>query len=112
MHELGITQSIVATVAEAAKGRRVLRVTLEVGRLAGVMPRAIAFCFEVVAQGTSVEGAKLEIVDVAGKARCRACGTEFPVDNLCTLCPCGSSEVALVSGEELKIKTMEVVEAA
>ena len=35
MHELGITQNIVAIVGEAAKGRRVHRVTLEVGEALG-----------------------------------------------------------------------------
>ena len=33
MHELGITRNIVAIVLEEAKGRKVKRVTLEVGKL-------------------------------------------------------------------------------
>ncbi|RWE34243.1 MAG: hydrogenase maturation nickel metallochaperone HypA, partial [Mesorhizobium sp.] len=52
MHELGITRNIVSIVEDAAKGRRVRRVTLDVGRLAGVMPDALAFCFDVVSRGT------------------------------------------------------------
>jgi hydrogenase nickel incorporation protein HypA/HybF len=66
MHELGITRNIVAIVADAAHGRRVVRITLEVGALAGVMTEAIAFCFDVVAKGTAVEGAVLDIVPRAG----------------------------------------------
>jgi hydrogenase nickel incorporation protein HypA/HybF len=66
MHELGITRNIVAIVGEAARGRRVVRITLEVGALAGVEVRAIAFCFDVVAKGTAVEGAVLDIVPLAG----------------------------------------------
>lgn len=66
MHELGITRNIVAIVGEAARGRRVTRITLEVGALAGVAPGAIEFCFDVVARGTSIEGAVLEIVPRAG----------------------------------------------
>jgi len=61
MHELSITRNIVAIVEEAAKGRRVRRVTLEVGELSGVVSEAIAFCFDVVAAGTALEGASLEI---------------------------------------------------
>ena len=67
MHELGISRNIVAIVAEAAKGRRVRRVTVEVGKLSGVMPHAIAFCFDAVTQGTVVEGAALEIRESAGE---------------------------------------------
>lgn len=66
MHELGITRNIVAIVGEAARGRRVLRITLEIGARAGVAADAIAFCWDVVAQGTPVEGAVLDIVPLAG----------------------------------------------
>jgi hydrogenase nickel incorporation protein HypA/HybF len=66
MHELSITSNIVAIVGEAAKGRRVVRVVLEVGKLAGVMPDAIAFCFEVVSSDTPVQGAELSILEVEG----------------------------------------------
>jgi hydrogenase nickel incorporation protein HypA/HybF len=45
MHELAITCNIVELVAEAAKGRKVHRITLEIDKLSGVLPDAIAFCF-------------------------------------------------------------------
>ena len=82
MHELGIVRNIVAIVGEAAKGRRVRRVSIEVGELSGVMTDAIAFCFEVVARGTLVEGAALEIREIEGRARCDACGAEFATETL------------------------------
>jgi hydrogenase nickel incorporation protein HypA/HybF len=66
MHELGITRNIVSIVGQAARGRRVVRITLEIGALAGIEPRAIAFCFDVVASGTTAEGAVLDIVPLAG----------------------------------------------
>ncbi|MEM7398345.1 MAG: hydrogenase maturation nickel metallochaperone HypA [Pseudomonadota bacterium] len=112
MHELGITQNIVAIVGDAAKGRRVRRVTLEVGALSGVMADAIAFCFDVVAQGTALDGAELDIRIIEGRARCHACGTEFVSPTLLTRCGCASRDVEIVQGEELNIKTMELEEAA
>ena len=66
MHELGITRNIVAIVGEAARGRRVLGVTLEIGKSSGIMADAVRFCFEAVAAGTPVEGAALHIVESAG----------------------------------------------
>lgn len=66
MHELSITRNIVAVVSEAAEGKRVVRVVLEVGKQAGVMPDAIRFCFEVVSDGTAVQGAALSIIEVDG----------------------------------------------
>ena len=112
MHELGLTQNIVAIVGEAAKGRRVTRVTLEVGKLSGVMADAIAFCFEVVAQGTALEGANLEILEIEGRARCEVCGLEFEAETLFTPCPCGSRLSKRIRGEELIVKSMEMMEAA
>lgn len=112
MHELGITRNVVAIVSEAAKGRRVSRVTLEVGQLAGVMSDAIAFCFDAVAKGTPIEGAVLEIREIEGRARCQSCGAEFSTPALYTACPCGSRNMVRLSGEELSIKSMQLEEAA
>lgn len=112
MHELGITRSIVAIVEEAAGGRRVTRVTLDVGRLAGVVPEALRFCFDVVAEGTLLGNARLEINEIAGRCRCRDCGGEFAADTLYAPCPCGSRRVERLAGEELKIREMEIEEAA
>ena len=112
MHELGIVRNIVAIVGEAAKGRPVRRVTLEVGKLSGVMSEAIAFCFDVASEGTALEGASLEILEIEGRARCGSCGAEFAMPTLFTPCPCGSRRFERLQGEELKIKSMELAEAA
>tara|TARA_A100001015_G_scaffold307351_1_gene403085 strand:- start:899 stop:1036 length:138 start_codon:yes stop_codon:yes gene_type:complete len=45
MHELSITQNLVAIVEGHAQGQPVKRVTLEIGKLSGVMADAIHFCF-------------------------------------------------------------------
>lgn len=107
MHELGITHSIVAIVAEHAAGRRVRRVAVDIGRLSGVMSEAVQFCFDIAAHGTCVEGAVLEVRDIEGRARCRLCQTEFVTPALYTPCPCGSHEVDRLSGEELKVREFE-----
>ena len=112
MHELSITRNIVAIVDEAAKGRRVQRVTLEVGELSGVVSEAIAFCFDIVAAGTALEGASLEIHQIEGRARCRSCGSEFATATLIATCVCGSHRLTRLQGEELNVKSMELMEAA
>lgn len=112
MHELGICRNIVAIALDAARGRRVRRITVEVGKLAGVMSDALAFCFPLVAEGTALAGAALDIREIVGWARCSACGCEFETPSLITPCRCGYRKLIRLSGEELNIKSMELEEAA
>jgi hydrogenase nickel incorporation protein HypA/HybF len=110
MHELGITQNIIAIVTENAQGKKVQRVLLEIGKLSAIMPDAIKFCFDICAQGTIVEGARLEILEIPGMAKCRECGTNFYVEKPFGICECGSIKLDIIAGEELKIKEIEVEE--
>jgi hydrogenase nickel incorporation protein HypA/HybF len=108
MHELSIANSVVEICAEQAAGARVMRVTLEIGKLSAVMPDAIRFCFDVCAKDTPVEGAVLEIIDVPGLGRCTVCGATMELAEPFGQCVCGSESLELVSGQQLKIKQMEV----
>ena len=110
MHELGITQTIVAIVAEHANGAKVQRVSLEIGKLSAIMPDSVRFCFDVCSKGTVLEEANLEIIEIPGLARCRQCGTEIPLEQPFGICTCGSVELDLIAGQELRIKEMEIEE--
>src|SRR5208337_3744926 len=109
MHELAITQSIIAAVTEHIGDLKVTRVVIEVGALTSIAPHAVQFCFDVCAKGTNLAGAELEIVEVAGRARCRGCGNESAFEGPIPWCPCGSLNFDLVSGHELKIREVEVL---
>jgi hydrogenase nickel incorporation protein HypA/HybF len=108
MHEMTITLSAVEICQALAKGRLVTAVTLEIGELSDVMPEAVAFCFDACTKGTHLEGAKLHIVRISGRGRC-ACGREFSVVAPCDPCPsCGGYGFELLSGQELRVKELEV----
>jgi hydrogenase nickel incorporation protein HypA/HybF len=108
VHELAITESLVAAVAENVGTARVARVRLQIGQLAGVLPSALQFCFEACARGTSLEGATLQIDEIPARGRCRACRAEMPMLTFVDACACGGLEVDLLSGQELRIKDVEV----
>ena len=110
MHELSIACSIVELVAKTAKGRKVHRVTVEIGQLSGVMSDSIAFWFPEVARGTEVEEASLEIREIAALARCEDCEVEFSTPSMLTACPCGSFRFKRLRGEELNLKSIELEE--
>jgi hydrogenase nickel incorporation protein HypA/HybF len=109
MHELAVTQSIVDQVAQRMDGQRVTCVHLEIGRLSGVVADSVKFCFELVTVGTTLEGSCLQIGEPEGRAHCRQCDLDFAVEDLLLLCPCGSADVMLVSGDQLLIRSVEVV---
>jgi hydrogenase nickel incorporation protein HypA/HybF len=108
MHELGITRNVVAIVAEHAQGRPVLRVTLDVGRLSGLLPDAIRFCFDLCSAGTLLQGAQLQIIETAGRGCCADCSAETLLDIPLGRCPaCQGPNLRLVAGTDIRIKEME-----
>ncbi|HZK89329.1 MAG TPA: hydrogenase maturation nickel metallochaperone HypA [Stellaceae bacterium] len=112
MNELAIACSIVEHVAEAARGRRVHRITLEIGKLSGVAPDAIAFCFPEIARGTAAATARLDIRQIAGRGYCESCERESPLADSSAVCPCGSMRFHTVAGEELTLKSIDLEEAS
>jgi hydrogenase nickel incorporation protein HypA/HybF len=111
MHELSIAESVVAVASRHARGRRVEKVTVRAGHLRQVVPAALELAFELVAEGTAVEGAKLEIEPVPAAGRCHDCGIESELEGFPLLCPrCGSLDVELISGEELLVDSLELEE--
>jgi hydrogenase nickel incorporation protein HypA/HybF len=108
MHELGIAQEIVAIVAEHAGGSKVTRVVLEIGRHALILPDSIRFCFDLCSEGTVAQGARLEIREVPGRARCRDCGAEVALEQPFGTCDCGGADLQWLGGDEIKVKEMEI----
>jgi hydrogenase nickel incorporation protein HypA/HybF len=109
MHELSVALAVVDQVAEAA-GRSpgitaVRSVRLQVGELAGVVPDALAFSFELACAGTLLEGAELITEAVPGRARCTPCAHEWAVGMPPRLtCPaCDATHTELLAGRELRI---------
>ncbi|MEU3406585.1 hydrogenase maturation nickel metallochaperone HypA [Streptomyces sp. NPDC006670] len=109
MHEMSIAMAVVDQVAEAAPAgaaRSVRRVELEIGELAGVVPDALAFSFELACAATPLEGAELLTHRVPARARCATCAGEWavgmPPDLTCPRCA-KATAVELLSGRELRI---------
>ena len=100
--------AIVEACAERASGAKVLRVRLEIGALAAIVEDAVRFCFDECARDTVVEGATLEIAEIPGRAECGACGRSVAMTSLIGRCSCGSVDLRLVAGEELRVKEMEI----
>ena len=111
MHELSIAEALVVIAERHAHGRRVARVEVAVGHLRQVVPSALEFAFELVAQGTVLEGAVLALVEVPVAGRCRSCAAEGPLEALPLACrACGGWDVEVIAGEELQVVSLDMEE--
>jgi len=108
MHELGIAQEIVEIACTQARGARVTRIVVQIGKLSAVLPDAVRFCFDLCTEGTTAAGASLEILEPEGVARCCECGGRVLLERPFGQCHCGSSDLEWLSGDELKIQAVEV----
>ena len=109
MHELSVASAVVDTVLRHADHRRVLVVTLKVGRMRQVIPDSLAFYWDVVTRETPAEGARLEQVVVPVRMRCEACEREFEPE-LMFRCPECSGTGEVIAGDELEVDSIEVEE--
>jgi hydrogenase nickel incorporation protein HypA/HybF len=111
LHELAIAESVVRIASRHAGDRQVTTVYLKVGHLRQVVPSALAFSFELVAQGTPVEGAQLEIEGIPARGECRACNAESRLESFPLRCRwCGAFDLDLIAGEELYVESLEIKE--
>jgi hydrogenase nickel incorporation protein HypA/HybF len=109
MHELSLAESVVRIACRHAAGRPIARVELKVGHLRQVVPSALEFAFELIAQGTEAEGAELAMQEVPAAGRCRSCGTESELPAFPLRCgACGGLDLELLRGEELLVDALEL----
>lgn len=111
MHETAVAQRLITILLEQAKQhsiRRISVVRLKVGRLRGLDLRQIRGVFELFAEGTIAEGARVDIDDVAVEASCRTCSMVWQVDGYRFECPaCGGSDAEVTKGRELHIVSFD-----
>ena len=112
MHEMSLCESILQVLeqqAVAQQYQKVRTVWLEIGALSSVEVEALRFSFDVVMQGSLAEHAQLEIIDVPGQAWCMPCARNVAVEQLYDVCPhCGSHQLQVNSGDQMRIKELEV----
>ena len=112
MHEMALAGAIVNTVIKHADDRRVRVITLRVGGMRQVVLDSLEFYFDFAAGDTCCEGAKLDLIRVATRLRCRACGEEWEPEIPAFRCPaCAGSDVEVASGDEFEVESIEVEEA-
>lgn len=124
MHEYSVVIELIAGLLpqlEAHPGQ-ITAVFLSKGELRILSDRALQNAFEVVAQGTRLAGARLEIETIPARVKCPSCGYEGPAEHLrddtfhyavpVLTCPKCRLEVDLVAGRELYVDRVSLHEPA
>ncbi len=95
--------------AERESAKRITRLHLQIGELAGVVPDAMAFAFDVASAGTIAEGAAFEWDSVKVRCRCANGCPDFEPDSMIFTCPqCGTISMDLLAGRELHLVDIEI----
>ena len=115
MHELSIANSLVEIAAEHAgkAGATGIRsITLWIGALSCVHESALRYSFDLVTEGTLLEGAKLKIVNLPVMIFCATCNKETELPGIqrfrCPVCDEPSDDIR--QGRELDLESIEIVE--
>ncbi len=114
MHELGIVMHVVKQAEEAAienKADKVAKLTMEVGEVSSVVPELFTECFEWAKKKTEhLRETELEMIILEAISYCEDCKNTFKTTEYAKKCPhCGSYKTYLVTGNEINIKSMEVI---
>ncbi len=110
MHEMSIAGSIIEiATAEAlhAGDKKIVRITVDIGALAGVEPEALSFCYEACANGSMAEGSALMINHIAALAHCPTCKKDFTPSSQFFVCPACAGPCGILAGEELMVREVE-----
>ncbi len=120
MHEYGLVQDVVGLVLRRtsdAGDARVASVRIEVGEFLVASRESLETAFEVLTRGTRLEGSRLEISEVPGRAVCEACGFEGGGSDLgealseppaLLLCPVCASPLRVTSGAGMALVDVQL----
>ncbi|MBN2215060.1 MAG: hydrogenase maturation nickel metallochaperone HypA [Bacteroidales bacterium] len=112
MHEFSIALDIVEIAVETAKAnnaKTVNEVEIDVGEMSGVIYEALEFALQSAIKGTILENSKFRLNRIKAKAICNKCKHDFePTDVMSVCTSCGSSDISLVRGKEMKVKSINI----
>lgn len=110
MHEFSIIDSLLIQLREliAEHGlREISAVEIEAGELRQVIPEIMEFAFAQSVRGTELEGARITIIPIEARARCRRCDHTFRpalTDFSCPQCQVAAAEV--LAGDQIILKNI------
>ncbi|MGE5474581.1 MAG: hydrogenase maturation nickel metallochaperone HypA [Ignavibacteriales bacterium] len=112
MHEYAVAESIVRLAEDQAKkhnAQKVIQINLVIGEMAGIEPESLRMYFELLAEGTIVQSAKLNFTYISAQFKCEKCNEIYAKVKSAIECPlCGSFGRMTEKGKEFYMESIEV----
>lgn len=120
MHEYGLMADVVDVALRACSARTDLDpvcVHVQVGEFVFASRESLATAFEILTRGTPLEGTRLELEEVPGRAKCEACGFEGSAADVgpgdsdppaLFLCPRCSSPLLVTAGSGVALTEIKL----
>jgi hydrogenase nickel incorporation protein HypA/HybF len=101
-------EGLLDLIEKRADGRRITSVRVRVGARHAVVDQVFDQAFALVANGTAVEDAAVDLVIVPVTVACRSCGGRSEsLDTLATCAHCGGDDVDISGGEDLVLESVQ-----
>lgn len=115
MHELGIVFHIIDKVEKIAKEnniKAVSKINIEIGEVSLVIPSYFLDVWKwAIKKTTYMKECELNIIIIQGISYCKDCENTFETTKYAKKCPhCGSDNTYLITGNEVNIKDIEVID--
>ena len=110
MHELALSESIVASVLNACgvEAGRVRRIAVRVGALSSANVDSLEFCLRMVLDHRGLRDAEAAITRVPARIRCE-CGRCYTTEDMFEGCPdCGGYRREVLEGTDVTVEYVEV----
>jgi len=112
MHELSITENILAIAvqhANEAGASRVTQINITIGDLSSYVDDSVAFYWNMLSENTLCAGSRLEFTRIPARVICNACENEFELPHELIPCPkCQSFDLQILAGKEFYVDSIEV----
>lgn len=113
MHELSITEQIIEIAVRHGEKNQAQKVTdlyLVIGELSTVIDESVQFYWDMIADQTICQDAKLHFNRIPAVFRCLDCETEYGLtEGELNPCPhCGSTRMAILRGKEFYLESINI----
>ena len=112
MHEYALAQDILTTIGEKVTPdfQKLGKINVDVGAFSGVVAESLDFGIQTILADKNAQGVLVNITKIPTRAQCQ-CGTEYELTDVFCVCPsCQSIERNLLSGTDVVINSVELLE--